>query len=42
MNDDKQVEQQTLPRLFSAHAEDFSLSRTNFNKDSVCIQLTLY
>ena len=31
----KQLEQQTLPRLFGALSEDFSVSRTNFNKDSV-------
>ena len=34
-NDDKQMDQQTLPRLFGALSEDFSVSRTNFNKDSV-------
>ena len=32
---DEQLDQQLLPRLFGALSEDFSLSRTNFNKDSV-------
>jgi len=31
----KQLDQQTLPRLFGGLSEDFSVSRTNFNKDSV-------
>ena len=35
VDEQHQNEQQTLPRIFSAHAEDFSLSRTNFNKDAV-------
>lgn len=30
-----QLDQQLLPRLFGAMSEDFSVSRTNFNKDSV-------
>ena len=36
VDEDKQNDQQTLPRIFSAYADDFSLSKTNFNKDSVC------
>jgi len=35
VSEDQQSEQQAFPKIFSAFAEDFSLSKTNFNKDTV-------
>ena len=35
VSEDQQSEQQAFPKIFSAFAEDFSLSKTNFNKDAV-------